>query len=402
MGPTESLHDAARAYAARGWCIIPIRHKPNTPGKQPAVKWTEFQSRHPTKAELCGWFASGKPVDGLAVILGPASGGLVCRDFDTLPAYERWAATHPDLARTLPTVRTARGRHVYFRSDWSDFIDFGDGELRGDAKHYTLLPPSVHPDGTRYEWVIPWPDLPPAPVAPRTVGFLGEAERTEPTERTEKTEETEDTEIPSNDRPSIHGSALSALSVSQPEAATTDEAVEEAIQATQPEAPGQRNRQIFELARALKAIPALSDADVRDLRGIVRRWHERALPIIGTKPFDDTWADFVAGWPRVHFPRGQEPMTRILARARAADPPRAAEAYDAPETRLLVTICRELQRIAGDGPFFLACRTAAHLTALDQATAWRRLGMLVHDRVLSVIEKGTRHRATRYRYVAGE
>ena len=61
---------------------------------------------------------------------------------------------------------------------------------------------------------------------------------------------------------------------------------------------------VFELARALKAIPALADAEARDSRDPVRRWHERALPIIGTKPFDETWADFVTAWPRVKHPKG--------------------------------------------------------------------------------------------------
>jgi len=134
----------------------------------------------------------------------------------------------------------------------------------------------------------------------------------------------------------------------------------------------------------------------------VRRWHERALPIIGTKPFDETWADFVAAWPRVRFPKGQEPMTLIVQRADASPPPAVAERYDAPETRRLVAICRELQRASGDDPFFLSCRTAAELLGMDHATAWRRLEMLVADGVLLVVQVGTKHRATRYRYVGSD
>jgi hypothetical protein len=289
---------AALDYARRGWSIIPIRHKPRTDGKQPAVAWRAFQTRRPTETELRGWFGNGQTVDGLAVILGEISGGLVCQDFDTMEGYQRWADAHPDLAASLRTVETARGQHVYFRSAWSGFIDLGNGELRGDSKHYCLLPPSKHPSGGHYRWTVPWPDVDPAPIDPWKAGFLPETEceteRTERAERTERTERTEETERQSNQNSTTHGSVLSVLSVSPPGEPVVDDAVEAAIRDTQPSALGQRNRFVFELARTLKAIPALAKAAVGDIRDIVRRWHDRAQAIIGTKPFDETWADFVA------------------------------------------------------------------------------------------------------------
>lgn len=391
-----TLLDAALAYARRGWCIIPIRHKPNTDGKQPAVPWKAYQALRPTDGELRGWFADGRPVDGLAVILGDVSGGLVCRDFDDLATYETWAGVQAKLARSLPTVATARGRHVYFRSTWRGFVDLGDGELRGDSKHYCILPPSRHPSGTIYHWLVPWPDGDLAPIDPWKSGFLSE---TESTERTEKTEETEKL---SNEDAAEPCPGLSVLSVSRPAQSNLDDLIKAAIQDTLPKSIGQRNRAIFELARALKAIPALADTPVADLRDFVRQWHALALPIVGTKAFDETWADFVAAWPRVRFPRGQERMALIVQRADSLPQPNVAERYDAPETRRLIAICRELQCTSGDGPFFMSCRVAAGLLGLDQATAWRRLGMLVVDGVLVVVQKGKPGRATRFRYVGDE
>lgn len=334
--------------------------------------------------------------------------GLVCRDFDTFESYERFTAANAELARSLPTVETPRGRHVYFRSEWSGYIDFGDGELRGDSGHYCLLPPSVHPDGSHYRWLVPWPDGDLAPINPSDAGFTTEtecaerAECTERTERTERTEETEEIESTSNHYTTAIGSALSVLSVSRELDSTVEAAIDAAIGDTQPSTIGQRNRMLFELARTLKAIPALADAAATDVRDIVRRWHELALVVIGTKPFGETWADFVVGWPRVRFPKGQEPMTLVLQRAEASAPPRVAENYDTPQTRRLVAICRELQRASGENPFFLSCRTAGDLLGLDQTTAWRRLGMLVVDGVLAVVRAGTTRWATRYRYVGGD
>jgi len=110
-----SLLEPALEYHRRGWSVIPIR----TGTKKPACRsWKRYRSEQPTEATLRRWFASGKD-HGLAVILGEVSGSLICRDFDVMEAYEQWAAEHPDPAKTLPTVTTARGRHVYFRSDLS-------------------------------------------------------------------------------------------------------------------------------------------------------------------------------------------------------------------------------------------------------------------------------------------
>ena len=77
---------------------------------------------------------------------------------------------------------------------------------------------------------------------------------------------------------------------------------------------GKRHRRLFDLARELKAIPALASADLARLKPIVRNWHQAALPIIRTKPFDETWLDFAESWDKVRFPKGQGPMCTIFSR----------------------------------------------------------------------------------------
>src|SRR5262249_55270629 len=116
-----------------------------------------------------------------------------CRDFDRLGSYESWAAAHPDLAAALPTVATARGRHVYFRGP-EGFADLGDGEYRGDPRHYCVLPPSAHPDGAVYAWLVPLPDGDLPLVDPAEAGLRqpwgGEPCNTEDTEGAEGAEDT--------------------------------------------------------------------------------------------------------------------------------------------------------------------------------------------------------------------
>ena len=95
-------------------------------------------------------------------------------------------------------------------------------------------------------------------------------------------------------------------------------------------------------------------------------------------------------------------MHDILERAKSAPPPTEAMGYEHDKLRLLVSMCRELQRHAGDGPFYLGCRTAGRLLDVNHTTAWRWLFLLESDGLLSVVERGgqtgSRYRATRYRY----
>ena len=151
MPSSTDILNAALAYARRGWRVIPI--KPGT--KKAAGRWKQFQSAPASVDRLRAWFGNGSAYS-LAVILGSASGRLVCRDFDDMATYESWTARFPDLARTLPTVATARGRHVYFQAACLTPRKLDDGEYRANG-NYCLLPPSLHPTGVRYAWLIPPP-----------------------------------------------------------------------------------------------------------------------------------------------------------------------------------------------------------------------------------------------------
>ena len=180
------------------------------------------------------------------------------------------------------------------------------------------------------------------------------------------------------------------------------EAIQWAIVDSIPEGPGRRHRQVFELARGLKAVAELADADAGELKPYVRQWHKLSIDHIATKPFTETWIDFLKAWPRVCYPKGEDPMTAIFERAVQQSLPEAAEDYDQDELRLLVALCRELQRSAGGGPVYLSCRTAGRLLGVDYSTANRWLFLMVSDEILEVTKPGDRakRKAARYRYLA--
>jgi len=400
--------EVALLYHGLGLCIIPIATRTKEPPR--GIAWKAHQTTRPTEEKLRRWFGNGKG-HGLAVVLGEVSGGLLCRDFDDMGAYERWATEFPDLAKILPTVETGRpGRHVYCRGDVAQIreasrsgagiIDLGDGEMRG-AGGYCLLPPSRHPGGHVYRWLIPLNSAVPF-LDLRACGFLKDRRATESTERTEddggqqRTTEAISAEVGGLNK-------TTSMTPGDVDPSANDRlAVERAVRESLPARAGRRNRQVFELARALKAIPWLADADPRDLEVVVREWHRQALPFIGTKPFEETWIDFLRGWPRIKYPKGSEPMAKVFAQALEANPPAVAERYEQPQLKLLVSLCRELQRGAGDGPFYLSVRTAAGLLGVDISTASRWLFVLSQDRILDIVSRGNQRerKASRYRYVA--
>ena len=228
-------------------------------------------------------------------------------------------------------------------------------------------------------------------TAATVAGGTEKPKKAERIERPEIVESTENSTIAASGHDVV--SVVSAFSVSD-EAARQ---IVDAVRTGREVSPSAWRRAVFGFVRQLKAIDELADRAPGELRSIARLWHDQTLGPAG-RPFEDTWADFVYGWPRVKFPEGEGALDAILAKADAQPLPQAAKQYDAPDTRRLVALCRELQRAAGDGPFYLSCRVAAKALGITRLTAWRRLEVLKADGVIEQVEKGTMGRATRYRY----
>ena len=399
--------DDALDYHRRGISIIPVRQGT----KKPACRWKSYQSTRPDERTVRRWF-SGDGME-LAVILGEVSGDLVCRDFDCMASYENWAAEHPELSQMLPTVETGRpGRHVYVKSDVGEIrrasktgggiIEYDDGELRG-ADCYCLAPPSRHPNGSTYRWLVPLGAEIPT-VELRSAGFL-------PRNREAHSPQTTciggavssvDARGTTNamDTPGTTNAMDTVSSLNAAPALLRE--VEQAIEQTLPTDFKQRHRMLFRFARKLKRIPALTEAPANSLKSWVQQWHQRALPNIRTKAFEETWFDFAESWRKVEFPEGEGPLAMVFSRAVEAELPAVAMQYEQLKLRLLVALCRELQRESGDAPFFLSVRIAGELLEVDPGTASRWLRGLQVDEILKLIKRGTvkEGKASRFRYLA--
>src|SRR5262249_8836651 len=117
-------------------------------------------------------------------------------------------------------------------------------------------------------------------------------------------------------------------------------------------------------------------------------WWKEAEPVIATKAYEVSWADFLDAWDRVRF-TGQLDWTDVLEEASRAAIPGAASRYSQDGQRL-VAICSVLQRLHGAKPFFLAPRTAGQLLGISAETARLIFRAMQRDGLLERIEPGSR------------
>jgi hypothetical protein len=138
---------AALKYAKRGWRVFPL-----APGKKTPATAHGFKDATTDPKIVCGWWKKN-PNYGIGIATGNSLGVL---DLDRpeaearLETLEREQSVLPETS----TVRTARGKHIYFqvpkglrsRNGIFPGVDF---KCEGG---YVVAPPSKHPGGTRYEW----------------------------------------------------------------------------------------------------------------------------------------------------------------------------------------------------------------------------------------------------------
>jgi hypothetical protein len=136
---------AAADYRERGLSPIPLKMQSKEP-KLP--KGHPFLSRKATDEEFAGFDFR----HNVGVVAGKVSGIVVLDDDDDGETLKKNGWHIP----ATPTVRTRRGYQYYFRCPEAGFPTFdvtGKLEVRADGA-YVAAPPSVHPSGDRYEWVI--------------------------------------------------------------------------------------------------------------------------------------------------------------------------------------------------------------------------------------------------------
>lgn len=373
------LIDQALTYAARGFSIIPVC------GKLPAISWKEFQTRRMAEPEIEKNFSTRK-VTGIATVLGPVSGDLACRDFDAPASYGSWRSRFPKEADSLPTIKTPDGYHVYFRWSGVRTIHLADGELRG-TRSYCLLPPSVF-HGQQYTFLKPFGDEI-LNLHPFNSGLSQSWNRANRANRSGQSEQ-------------------NAVGTVATFSKTTIRSLEQAVSVAVPLRAGQNHERLWVLARGLLSLQHhlgrnLSEQERIDAFSL---WYEQAASHLRPgQSRDEYLAEFLEALERARYPLGEGQFVSEAWRAASTSQPPADAVSRLSEPRflLLASFCRELQRRAGTGPFYLSSRTVQERFELaSHVTGYRWLMFLVRLKILEITERGTpglKGRATRFRYL---
>jgi hypothetical protein len=175
IDPPHTTNPFAR-YLALGWSVIPLQARGKLPESRllPAVpdaseperqkrSWKPYQTTLPLPEEVEAWCRHASL--NVGIVTGAIS-GMVVLDLDNhtaiQTAYERGIPT-------TPTASTGKGLHIYFRypevgiGNRANFAEVAGFDLRGEGG-YVVAPPSIHPSGRVYEWVIAPEDAPLATI----------------------------------------------------------------------------------------------------------------------------------------------------------------------------------------------------------------------------------------------
>jgi hypothetical protein len=137
----------ALRYRRRGFSIIPCKTN-----KKPYIKWEPYQLQKPTEDEIKQWWGKW-PEANIAIVCGAIS-GIDVLDVDTQEAYESLNDFHLPESFATPTVKTPKGRHLYFkhRSGLANKVRAVPGTDLRTTGGYVIAPPSRNGDSTPYVW----------------------------------------------------------------------------------------------------------------------------------------------------------------------------------------------------------------------------------------------------------
>jgi len=154
---TNELYKYALAYAKRGLAVFPLIPKDKKP-----LTANGFKDATTDPAKIKEWW-SIHPDANVGIATGQVSGGLVVVDMDIdkdkgKDGYHTFLKWCNDNFLMLPdswlSITGRGGYHLCFKSSFPVNSRIGwleDVDVRADGG-YIVAPPSIHPNGTKYEW----------------------------------------------------------------------------------------------------------------------------------------------------------------------------------------------------------------------------------------------------------
>lgn len=151
-----TVSECAIEYVNTGWSVLPVRPDEKRPYM---TNWLAYQHTRATREMVESWFANLSGA-GVGLVTGRISNVVVLD-------VEKWCKIPlEDLLKKYPTQMVAKsgggGYHLYYAypqgvGKVSNRVGIFEGaDLRADGG-FVVLPPTRHPSGNRYEWVMKGP-----------------------------------------------------------------------------------------------------------------------------------------------------------------------------------------------------------------------------------------------------
>ena len=160
------------------------------------------------------------------------------------------------------------------------------------------------------------------------------------------------------------------------------------------------NRSLHELAREIRGVEKRRGKKLKaaQYKLIFDKWESASQPFL--RAGHDYFTDLLAKLDSVTVPKG-ETLKAAFERAKTKPPPAKVLIHQNTEVRLLASLCRELQEMAGDQPFMLCQMSVAHLfghSSHRTISNWIKVLKILD--MLKVAEPWSWGKAARYFYVA--
>ncbi len=193
MHTADGQWDEAQTYAKRNWRVLPLYHllpdggcscgrpdcEPRSRGKHPRI--SKWQTGATTDLATIRKWARAWPQANIGVQLGEQS-GIIDVEYDDEIGREVAERILGDIH--TPTYRSG-SRSIHRLFGWQPGLPGGakiliDGlEIRcgNDGKGaQSVFPPSIHPTGSRYEWIIPPDQAEPAAIPPALLQLIANSQ----------------------------------------------------------------------------------------------------------------------------------------------------------------------------------------------------------------------------------
>lgn len=148
----STMHQWARYYAQQGWHVFPL-----VPGTKSPFKDSKGSTEATTDlAQIDKWWGANPEAN---IGTRPAAGGLYVYDVDPRnggsESHAQLEAQHGPITSGLTVDSPGGGFHLYMLAPQDRTKVYQSQPAQGiDGKYngYAVLPPSLHPNGRRYEW----------------------------------------------------------------------------------------------------------------------------------------------------------------------------------------------------------------------------------------------------------